>query len=139
MATWGEFERASPELAAFGKEYFGLGWAYLATVDRYGSPRVYPVSALVRQGHLLVRMEPTSPKGDDLRRDGRYAMHATVRDRLGESGEFLVRGRATLVEDPAIVALAPPEDTYTLLFDLLYTQRVFDHLRERHTGPATVA
>ena len=118
MATWGEFERASPQLAAFGRQHFTLGAAYLATVRKDGSPRVHPVTAVVEQGHLLLRTEPTSPKRHDLRGDGRYALHSTVSDPKSTSGEFQVRGRAREVEDPEVRALAPPEDTYTLLFEL---------------------
>ena len=122
MATWGEFELASPQLAAFGRRHFALGAAYLATVRKDGSPRVHPVTAVVEQGHLLLRTEPTSPKRHDLRKDGRYALHATVSDPKHTSGEFLVEGRAREVEDPKVRALAPAEGTYTLLFEL-FVQR----------------
>ena len=118
MATWGEFERVSPPLAAFGRQHFALGAAYLATVRKDGSPRVHPVTAVVEWGHLLLRMETTSPKRHDLRGDGRYALHSTVSDPKNTSGEFQVRGRARKVEDLEVRALAPPEDTYTLLFEL---------------------
>jgi hypothetical protein len=119
MATWGEFESASPELAAFGRAYFGSGAAYLATVRKDGAPRVHPVTAVVAGGHLLLRMEPTSPKRHDLRGDGRYTLHAAVSDPTNTSGEFMVEGSAVQVDDPEVRALAPPEDTYTLLFELL--------------------
>ena len=119
LATWGEFESASPELAALGRAYFGTDAAYLATVRKDGSPRVHPVTAVVARGHLLLRMEPTSPKRHDLRGDGRYALHSTVRDPSDASGEFMVEGRAVEVDDPEVRALASPEDTYTLLFELL--------------------
>ena len=39
-------------------------------------------------------MEPTSPKGHDLRRDARYAMHCGVEDNGGGQGEFLLLGSA---------------------------------------------
>ena len=118
MATWAEFERASPELAALGRDQFGIGPAYLATVRAEGSPRVHPITPVVVQGHLVVRMEPTSPKGHDLRRDSRYALHSTVSDPQNTSGEFVVQGHAREVQDPEVRALAPPTGSYTLLFEL---------------------
>ena len=124
MASWGEFAKADPELAAFGAERFqSTEVAYLATVRRDGSPRVHPCTPIIGQQRLLLFMEPTSPKGHDLRRDGRYALHSTVNDASGQSGEFSASGRATPVDDPAIRALAvqaanyEPADRY-VLFEL---------------------
>jgi hypothetical protein len=57
-------------------------------------------------------MEPTSPKGHDLQRDGRYALHCAVSDSSGDSGEFWVRGRGRLVDDPGLRALATARATY---------------------------
>jgi hypothetical protein len=121
--SWQDLEVGNPELAAFGAERFKSEVAYLATVRKDGSPRVHPVTPIVGQGHLFLFMEPTSPKGHDLRRDGRYAMHASVRDSSGGEGEFYVSGRATFVEDPEVRALAAqlasyaPADRY-ILFSL---------------------
>ncbi len=124
MATWGEFSEASPELAAFGTERFeSTHVAYLATERKDGWPRVHPVSPIIGQSHLFLFMEPTSPKGHDLRRDGRYALHSSVSDSSGASGEFSVSGKAVLADDPAIRAIATeaasytPEDRY-ILFEL---------------------
>lgn len=39
-------------------------------------------------------MYPSSPKGRDLVTDGRYALHCSVADQEGGSGEFYVRGFA---------------------------------------------
>jgi hypothetical protein len=68
-------------------------------------------------------MEPTSPKGRDLRRDGRYSLHSLVTDQAGSAGEFYVRGRAMPVDDPetrrqAVEAASyAPADRY-VLFEL---------------------
>jgi hypothetical protein len=113
-----------PELAAYGAERFHkFGVAYLATVRADGSPRVHPVTPIVGRGRLFLFMEPTSPKGGDLRRDGRYALHCSVSDTSGESGEFFVSGRATFVDDADARRLAvelatyKPADRY-VLFEL---------------------
>ena len=124
--TWDEFATAAPELAAFGAKRLGTKVAYLATVRRDGSPRVHPVSPFVAEGHLFVYMEPTSPKGHDLRRDGRYSLHCSVADIEGGEGEFLISGRAVLSDDPetreaafsaAKAAGFTPKDRY-VLFEL---------------------
>ena len=124
MATWGEFAEASPELAAFGAERFeSTHVAYLATKRKDGWPRVHPVSPIIGQDHLFLFMEPTSPKGQDLLRDGRYALHSSVSDSSGTSGEFSVSGKAVLADHPTIRAIATeaasytPEDRY-ILFEL---------------------
>ncbi len=123
MATWSEFESASPELAAFGKARLSSGVAYLATVKADGGPRVHPVTPIIGEGRMFLFMEPTSPKGNDLKRDGRYAMHCAVENSSGGEGEFHLGGRATFVEDAETRAVAvrvssyAPRDRY-ILFEL---------------------
>lgn len=111
--SWQSFEEQQPELAAFGADRLNGKVAYLATVRKDGSPRVHPVTPIIGQGHLFVFMEPTSPKGNDLRRDGRYAFHCSVGDSNGAGGEFLVTGRARLIEDAALRAVAVALASYT--------------------------
>lgn len=121
--SWKDLENAAPDLAAFGLERLEIGVAYLATLRQDGAPRVHPVTPIVGQGHLFLFMEPTSPKGHDLRRDGRYALHSAVSDQNGSSGEFYITGSAEFVDDPARRSLASqlasytPEDRY-ILFEL---------------------
>ena len=121
--SWNDLENAAPEMATFGLKRFEIGVAYLATVRQDGSPRVHPVTPIIGQGHLFLFMEPTSPKGHDLRRDGRYALHSAVSDPNGTSGEFIITGSAKLIEDPAKRSLASqlasyvPADHY-ILFEL---------------------
>lgn len=91
--TWGEFASAAPDLATFGAERLRQGVAFLATTRPDGGPRVHPLTPEFIDGRLFVFMEPTSPKGHDLRRDPRYCLHASV-DPRGAGGEFLCRGKA---------------------------------------------
>jgi uncharacterized pyridoxamine 5'-phosphate oxidase family protein len=118
--SWKSLEDQQPELAAFGAERLNGNVAYLATVRKDGSPRVHPMTPIIGQGHLFVFMEPTSPKGHDLRRDGRYAIHCSVNDTSGASGEFIVTGRAHFVDSSELRALAvqlasyAPADRYIL-------------------------
>lgn len=114
MATWAEFAEQAPELARFGLARLEKNRvAYLATVRAGGGPRVHPVVAFVGAGRLLLFMEPASPKGKDLQRDGRYALHCTVEDAGGGGGEFSLRGRASLNHDPALRAEAERACPYT--------------------------
>lgn len=111
--SWKVFADQQPKLAAFGVERLHGKVAYLATIRSDGAPRVHPVTPIIGQGHLFVFMEPTSPKGHDLRRDGRYALHCTVGDTSGAGGEFIITGRARFVDSPALRAVAVEVSSYT--------------------------
>ncbi len=104
--TWKTLEEQQPELAAFGLERLNGQVAYLATIRKDGSPRVHPMTPIIGQGHFFVFMEPTSPKGQDLQRDGRYAIHCAVSDNSGASGEFSITGRAHLIDNAELRTLA---------------------------------
>lgn len=112
MATWAEFSEADPELAAFGEKRFREAEvAYIATVRRDGSPRVHPVTPIFCDGRLFLFMDQASPKGHDLRRDPRFALHSLVTDQDGNPGEFSIRGAGRPVDDAAVrvaVAAAAP-------------------------------
>ena len=78
MLTWSDFRRAEPELAESGRSlfyYFGVGLAFLATTRRDGAPRLHPICVIVA-GEGLYGLIIPSPKLNDLRRDGRYALHS---------------------------------------------------------------
>ena len=119
MTSWAEFAEQAPELAAFGQVRFQQGVAYLGTVRADGGPRVHPVTPIIGE-QLFLFMEPTSPKGADLRRDGRYTLHCAVEDSGGGKGEFYVRGRGTWTDDPLLreqavrAASYAPQERYIL-------------------------
>ena len=92
MATWAEFVRADPELAAFGAERLEGRVCFHATLLADGAPRVHPVEPWIASGLLLVRFRARSPKVDEVGRDGRYALHTLMDNPDGIGGEFLVRG-----------------------------------------------
>ncbi len=123
--SWKTFESESPEIAEFGKARLHNKVAYLATIRKDGSPRVHPFTPIIGEGHFFAFMEPTSPKGHDFRRDDRYSVHCSVTDTSGESGEFIVTGRAKFINDPELRALAVriapynPAERYVLFeFDI---------------------
>ena len=111
--SWKSFQDEQPELAVFGAERLNGQVAYLATVRKDGSPRVHPMTPIIGEGHLFVFMEPTSPKGHDLQRDGRYAIHCSVSDTSGSSGEFTITGHAHLINDLELRTLAVRLASYT--------------------------
>lgn len=112
MASWAEFSKRAPELAAYGaKRLGGGGVAYLGTLRPDGGPRVHPVTPILEE-QLFLFMEPTSPKGKDLQRDPRYTLHCAVEDSSGGQGEFYVRGQAHLVQAPELRAQAVAAATY---------------------------
>jgi hypothetical protein len=125
--TWSQFAVAAPELEAFGRSRIEDKIAYLATSRADGGPRVHPVSPFIAEGRLFIYMEPTSPKGHDLRRDPRYALHCSVEDNSGGQGEFCIKGRAEEVNDQALRTKAfrqaeargyDPKERY-VLFELM--------------------
>jgi hypothetical protein len=81
------------------------------------------VTPILAGDGLFLFMEPTSPKGRDLRERGRYALHNGVPDIHGSGGEFSVTGEGFAVEDAATRAIAVqaasyhPADRY-ILFEL---------------------
>lgn len=123
--SWRDLELGNPELAADGAARLLGKPAYLATLRADGSPRVHPTTPIIGAGRLFLFMEPTSPKGRDLDRDARYALHCGVDDNSGGGGEFHVRGTARRVSDAESRALAAqsasykPADRYVLFeFDV---------------------
>jgi hypothetical protein len=114
MATWDEFENAAPRLAAAGRRLlyqYGAPLGFLATVRPDGGPRLHPFCPVVTDGGLWAFILRQSPKGADLRRDPRFALHAFPPKDVDD--EFFVRGRAEPVDPStdlknAIIAAALP-------------------------------
>ena len=104
--SWKDLQDSDTELADFGRRRFASEVAFLATVRKDGSPRVHPVTPILAEDRMFVFMEPSSPKGHDLQREGRYALHCSVADSGGDEGEFFVSGTAELIEDQTIRNLA---------------------------------
>jgi hypothetical protein len=96
-ATWDDFAAAEPAMAGLFRGM--LDWipiAYIASVRRGGSPRVHPFCPIFARGRMFIAVPTYSPKRWDLRRDGRFAMHALPGKR---DDEFYMTGRARLLED----------------------------------------
>jgi hypothetical protein len=113
--SWKALKDNAPDLAEFGKKRFASEVTYLATIKKDGSPRVHPVTPIIGGDYLFVFMEPTSPKGHDLRRDGRYALHCSVGDSEGTGGEFLITGIAKFTEDEEKREIATRHASYEII------------------------
>src|SRR4051794_9873364 len=100
MATWGGFEAAEPELAAQVRRLFDAGrHKTIATLRADGSPRISGIECELADGQLRFGSMAHSRKGDDLRRDPRFALHGpTFHPVEGEEatwpGEAKIAGRA---------------------------------------------
>src|SRR5206468_8479357 len=102
MATWGEFAQQRPDLAAGGRALLyqhGVGLAFLATINKDTGPRLHPMCPLLTDEALFAFIIP-SPKQQDLRRDGRFAMHSFPCP--DDEDAFYVTGRVTVVGDRAL-------------------------------------
>src|SRR3954453_14262613 len=117
MATWNEFEAGAPGLAAAAQARWAgivpldrgeqlvqpvFEVAYLATIRPDGRPRLHPFCPVLAGGRLFAAIPPASPKGDDLRRDPRCAIHALPGP---EDDELCVLALATEVDDDASRAM----------------------------------
>jgi hypothetical protein len=104
MITWTDFQRQQPALADAGRRQFyqvSIGLAFLATVRPDGAPRVHPVCPVIGDAglHLLI---VAGPKQQDLRRDGRYALHSETWPPPRQDDGFALAGRASQVTDAVL-------------------------------------
>ncbi|MGH2451646.1 MAG: pyridoxamine 5'-phosphate oxidase family protein [Candidatus Limnocylindria bacterium] len=137
MESWEAFARAEPNLAARGRELLyqrGDGEAFLTTVAANGTPRIHPLNVGVRDGRLLVFVQAHSAKARDLESNQHYALHA--HQDAEHPHEFMVRGQARLVTDPALRAAAAADWFYTVSEAYPLYQLLIEHalLGERETA-----
>jgi hypothetical protein len=101
MITWTDFRRQQPALADAARRQFynfGIGLGFLATIRPDGAPRVHPVCPVISDTglHLLI---VAGPKRQDLRRDGRYALHSETSPPPRQDDGFALTGVATEITD----------------------------------------
>lgn len=143
MKIWNEFCREVPELGALGKGLLfpsrpKYGRAFLATVRKDGAPRLHPVSLILYKDCLYVFISSTSPKCNDLKRDGRFAMQAFPPPINKDNEEFYIAGRAERVPDISIrkallAATKIRAEENEVLFKLLLDRVMYTKLVNRGT------
>jgi hypothetical protein len=121
VATWHEFADDAPQIAAVaamlwpgitamdrglpaapGTPCFSI--AFLATTRPDGSARLHPFCPILAGGRLLAAIPRSSPKGNDLRREPRCAIHALPGP---QDDELSIRARAREAgSDPGLRAAA---------------------------------
>ena len=98
---WSEFATIEPAMAEAGRKLlyqFDIGLGYLATIRADGAPRLHPFCPIITGEGLFGLIIP-GPKLGDLRRDGRFSIHAC--NPVDRDDEFLVSGLARRAEDDA--------------------------------------
>lgn len=100
MATWSEVTASAPELgAAVEARFRATKHHVLATLRRDGSPRVSGTEVEFGDGELRLGSMWQAVKARDLRRDGRFALHANPGDGSMVGGDAKVSGVAVEVPD----------------------------------------
>ena len=95
---WSDFATLEPDMAEAGHRLlyqFDIGLGYLATVRADGAPRLHPFCPILA-GEGLYGLIIPGPKLIDLRRDGRFSIHAC--NPVDRDDEFTVSGLARLAE-----------------------------------------
>jgi Pyridoxamine 5'-phosphate oxidase len=100
VASWGELERAEPELTALARELLdAFTHKTLATLRRDGSPRISGTELEFRGGELYLGSMWRSVKALDLQRDPRFALHSGSADPPSWRGDAKLAGRVEEVTD----------------------------------------
>jgi hypothetical protein len=136
-ASWQEFAAADPVMADQGRAALyrrGDGEGFLVTVAGEAPPRTHPVNAGVVDGHLYTFVQDFSAKARDLAADGRYALHA--HQDVVVPHEFMVRGHATLVDDPAIRQAVAKDWFFTVSDDYPLYELLIEHALFGERGSA---
>ncbi len=101
MASWDDFERAAPEMAARVRERLDAhAHKTIATLRRNGAPRISGVETKLVDGELWTGSMWQARKALDLQRDPRFALHSGSEDPPGWTGDAKVAGVAEEILDP---------------------------------------
>ncbi|MEM9712550.1 MAG: pyridoxamine 5'-phosphate oxidase family protein [Actinomycetota bacterium] len=122
MDRWGDLTATDADFAARARARFESARHHiLSTLRRDGSPRVSGTEIQFFGDDLMIGMMPGSVKALDLRRDGRYALHAHPGDGSMEGGDAKVSGVAVEVDDPDVIDA--------------YRRHIVEVMRERGDAP----
>jgi hypothetical protein len=101
VASWSEFEREAPELAARVRARLDAHvHKTIATLRRDGSPRISGTETRFQAGELWIGSMWQALKARDLRRDPRFALHSGSDDPSAWTGDAKLAGMAEEITDP---------------------------------------
>jgi Pyridoxamine 5'-phosphate oxidase len=101
VASWSEFEREAPELAARVRARLDAHvHKTIATLRRDGSPRISGTETRFQDGELWIGSMWEALKARDLRRDPRFALHSGSDDPSAWTGDAKLAGVAEEITDP---------------------------------------
>jgi hypothetical protein len=101
MATWKEFETAAPDLArAVRARFEATKHHVLAGLRKDGSPRVSGTEVDFNGDDLTMGSMPGAVKARDLKREGRFALHANPGDGSMDGGDSKISGIALATPNP---------------------------------------
>jgi Pyridoxamine 5'-phosphate oxidase len=105
MASFAEVASEQPEFAARVRAAFDAhAHKFLATLRADGSPRISAIEMAFVDGEPWLAGMPRSAKFEDLRRDGRFALHSGSASGDAFEGDGKLNGRAVEVTDRAEIA-----------------------------------
>ncbi|MEX2080799.1 MAG: pyridoxamine 5'-phosphate oxidase family protein [Dehalococcoidia bacterium] len=141
MARWGEFAEGAPAMAEMGRALmyqFGPGLGFIATVRKDGGPRMHPICPVITQDGLYTFILTRSPKGQDLLRDGRYALHSLPPKDADD--EFYLTGRAEAIHDPRVeeavdIAYRATGATHSPSEETLFELQIEHVMLAKYPGP----
>ncbi len=105
--AWGDVAASEPELAASAWARFDATKHHvLATLRADGSPRVSGSEVILHDGVLALGSMFRAVKAEDLRRDGRFALHSNPGDGSMEGGDAKISGVAVEIGGELAAAIA---------------------------------
>jgi hypothetical protein len=119
LATWKQFAAEAPDLAYAVRARFEVAKHHvLATLRADGSPRVSGTEVRIVGDDLTLGSMTGAVKVADLRRDGRFALHANPGDASMEGGDAKVSGVAIEVPDDSAASDPGVEESHSFRLDL---------------------
>ena len=124
MANWQQFSEEAPDLAGAVRARFDATRHHvLATLRRDGSPRVSGTEVDFHGDDLTIGSMWEAVKALDLRRDGRFALHANPGDGSMSGGDAKLSGLAVEFDDEGKRAYeehtSPPKPYHLFRLELL--------------------
>lgn len=110
MSSWNEIETDAPDLASAVQARFDATLhKTLATIRRDGSPRISGTEVVFAGGGVWLGSMSGARKAQDMRRDGRCALHSAPVDEKLAAGDAKIAGVATEITDLAEIRVAWPD------------------------------